>query len=243
MTKGLMDREVVRLVTPGTVIEPGLLDVKANNYLAAVAPGDGFCGLAYIDITTGHFAATQFPADRLDSELERLSPAEIILPKGHLFRPAFHAPISELDSYRFDPVSAADLLKEQFAVATLEGYGVARWPLAVAAAGAIVAYLRETHRDAAAALSHLSAYSVSEYMALDESTVNNLEVFKNATTGAVAGSLLGVLDATKTPMGARLLRRWLGQPLLDAGKIIERQQAVEAIFNNNDARARGNPLA
>jgi len=235
-TKSLMDREVVRLVTPGTVIEPGLLDLKTNNYLLAVAPGEGQFGLSYIDISTGQFAATQLTADRLESEIERLAPAEIILPKGSGFRPLYHAPVSEIDSYKFDFNSAEELIKEQFGVATLEGYGVGRLPLAVSAAGAVIAYLRETHKDAAAGLSHLSAYSVSEYMALDENTVNNLEIFKNTTTGFVAGSLLGVLDTTKTPMGARLLRRWLGQPLLDVSKIIERHEIVGAILSNNEAR-------
>ena len=235
-TKGLMDREVVRLVTPGTVIEPGLLDLKTNNYLVAIAPGEVQFGLSYIDISTGQFAATQLPADRLEREIERLAPAEIILPKGSGFRPSYRAPVSELDSHRFELASAAELLKEHFGVATLEGYGVGRWPLAIAAAGAIVTYLRETHKEACAALSHLSAYSVSEYMALDENTVNNLEIFKNATTGSVAGSLLGVLDVTKTPMGARLLRRWLGQPLLDLNKITGRHDIVEALVANKDSR-------
>ena len=235
-TKGLMDREVVRLVTPGTVIEPGLLDIKTNNYLVAVAHGDDQVGLAYIDISTGQFAATQFAADRLESEIERLAPAEIIVPKGTGYQPSYPVPVSELDSYSFDIGGAADVLKEHFGVATIEGYGVGRWPLAAAAAGSIVSYLRQTNKDAAAGLSHLSAYSVNEYMALDENTVTNLEIFKNATTGAVTGSLLGVLDATKTPMGARLLRRWLGQPLLEAKKIIERHEIVEALLTNNASR-------
>ena len=180
--KGLMDREVVRLVTPGTVIEPGLLDGKANNYLASVAPGEGLCGLAYIDITTGEFAATQLPGDRLESELLRLRPAEVILPRGSGFRPAFKAPVSEIEGYRFEPATASEALKEVFGVATLDGYGVGNWPLAIAAAGAIVAYLRDTHKDALAGLSLLAAYSVSDYMALDESTVANLEIFRVSST-------------------------------------------------------------
>ncbi|XUX00829.1 MAG: DNA mismatch repair protein MutS [Dehalogenimonas sp.] len=235
-TKGLMDREVVRLVTPGTVIEPGLLDIKTNNYLVAVVPGEEQYGLAYIDISTGQFSATQLPCARLENEIERLAPAEIIVPKGCGFRPPSPIPVSELDSYRFDYATAADLLKEHFGVATLDGYGVGSWPLAISAAGAIVAYLKETNKDSIAGLSHLSAYSTGEYMALDENTVNNLEIFKNATTGAIAGSLLGVLDSTKSPMGARLLRRWLGQPLLDSKKIFERHRIVEAILGNNAAR-------
>ncbi|APV43892.1 DNA mismatch repair protein MutS [Dehalogenimonas formicexedens] len=235
-TKGLMEREVVRLVTPGTVVEPGLLDLKTNNYLAAVFPGDGQFGLAYVDISTGQFAATQMPADRIQSEIERLAPAEIIVPRGSGFTSSYPAPVSELDAYKFEVGAAADLLKDHFGVATLEGYGIGRWPPAISAAGAVVAYLKDTNKDASSGLSHLSAYSVADYMALDENTVNNLEIFKNATTGAVAGSLLGVLDATRTPMGARLLRRWLGQPLLDSKQIVQRHQIVEAILSNNAAR-------
>ncbi len=235
-TKGLMDREVVRLVTPGTIIEPGLLDGKANNYLAAVAPGEGLCGLAYIDITTGEFSATQLSVERLESELLRLRPAEVVLPRGSSFQLDSRASVSEIDGYHFEPATAAKALKEGLDVATLDGYGIGRWPLAVAAAGAIIAYLGETHKDALVGLSHLSAYSVGEHMALDESTVANLEVFRNATRGTVAGSLLGVLDATHTPMGARMLRRWLGSPLLDASAIESRQRAVEALFTNHIAR-------
>ncbi|MEN8614800.1 DNA mismatch repair protein MutS [Dehalogenimonas sp. THU2] len=235
--KGLMEREVVRLITPGTVVEPGLLDGKRNNYLAAVAPGAEEAGIAFIDITTGEFAAAQLPLSRLEAELERLRPAEIILPRDSGYQPRFKAPVTAIDERDFEPESAAGTLKDNFGVTTLEGYGVARLPLATAAAGAIIAYLKETHKGAVAGISHLTTYSVGDYMALDESTVANLEIFQNATTRAVAGSVLGVLDVTRTPMGARLLRRWLGQPLLSTAAISERQDAVDWLFRNSLVRS------
>ncbi|AKG53801.1 DNA mismatch repair protein MutS [Dehalogenimonas sp. WBC-2] len=235
--KGLMEREVVRLVTPGTVIEPGLLDGKRNNYLVALAPGVDDVGIAFIDITTGEFAAAQITAARLEAELHRLHPAEVILPENSGYYPKFKAPVTRLDSRDFDLDFATDILKETFGVSTLEGYGVANLALATAAAGAIIAYLKETHKEVINNISHLSAYSVSDYMALEESTVTNLEVFQNATTRAVTGSLLGILDVTRTPMGARLLRRWLGQPLLNLEAITERQNAVEWLFQNHQVRS------
>ncbi|TFG44984.1 MAG: DNA mismatch repair protein MutS, partial [Dehalococcoidia bacterium] len=234
--KGLMEREVVRLVTPGTVVEPGLLDGKRNNYLAAVAPGPDEAGIAFIDITTGEFAAAQIPLSRLEAELERLRPAEIILPRDSGFQPKIKTPVTKFDERDFEPETAAETLKETFGVSTLDGYGVAQLPLATAAAGAIISYLKETHKGTVAGISHLSTYSVSDYMALDENTVANLEIFQNATTRAIAGSLLGVLDVTRTPMGARLLRRWLGQPLLNLEGIKERQEAVDWLFRNHLVR-------
>lgn len=235
-SKGLMEREVVRLVTPGTVIEPGLLDGRRNNYLAAVAQMDGEAGIAYIDISTGEFGAAQMTSSRMESELERLRPAELVLPENSDFRPALKTPLTWLEAHKFDPHSAAELLKETLGVSTLEGYGVSRLPLATAAAGAIISYLKETHKGAISGISHLSTYSVADYMALDENTVANLEIFQNATTRTVSGSLLGVLDITRTPMGARLLRRWMGQPLLSITAIKERQDAVDWLFQNHLVR-------
>lgn len=235
--KGLMEREVVRLVTPGTLVEPGLLDGRQNNYLAAVAPGDSEAGIAFIDISTGEFAAAQMPLGRIESELERLRPAEVIIPLGNSYQPIYKTSLTRSENLDFDPESAAELLKDTFGVSTLEGYGIARLPMATAAAGAIISYLKETHKEAVKAISHLSAYSVGDYMALDENTVANLEIFQNATTRTINGSLLGILDVTRTPMGARLLRRWLGQPLLNIPAIRERQDAVEWLLRQHMIRA------
>lgn len=228
-SKGLMEREVIRVVTPGTIVEPALLKGRVNNYLASIAPGGASCGLAYIDISTGEFAAAQIPAERLGTELGRIKPAEVILPTGAETCLPGGISITELDPCVFEPESAADTLKGTFRTSTLEGYNLENQALAVAAAGAIVNYLRETNQSALGVLSHISAYSTAEYMALDDNTLTNLEVFNNATSGGVNGSLLGIVDRTKTAMGARMLRRWLGKPLLNRRGILDRQTCVESL--------------
>ena len=235
--KGLVEREVVRMVTPGTVIEPGLLDRRRNNYLAAVNAHGDTAGLAYVDISTGEFAAAELPCTRLSAELERLQPAEILLRESGSFQPDVATPIGRLPDREFEPEAAAELLKGELGVATLEGFGLSSLPLAVGAAGAVVAYLKQTHKEVIATLGHPSVYRTAEFMALDDSTVANLEIFRNATTGETAGSLLGVLDVTVTAMGARLLRRWLGQPLLEAAAIRTRQNSVEWLFRHHGERA------
>jgi DNA mismatch repair protein MutS len=235
--KGLVEREVVRMVTPGTVIEPNLLDGRRNNYLAAMTADDETAGLAYVDISTGEFAATELPRARLSAELERLQPAEILLPENGSFQPDGGIPASRLPDREFEPEPAAELLKNELGVATLEGFGLDSLPLATGSAGAVVAYLKQTHKEVISSLGHPSVYRTAEFMALDDSTVTNLEIFRNATTGETAGSLLGVLDVTVTTMGARLLRRWLGQPLLEAETIRKRQDSVAWLYHRHAERA------
>jgi DNA mismatch repair protein MutS len=226
-TKGLVERDVVRLVTPGTVLEPGLLDSKSNNYLVAVAVGEGEAGLALVDITTSEFAATQLPLARAATELQRLNPSEVIASEdASLESLGFTGNVTRLDSYLFGLETAQRTLLEHFGVASLEGYGCAHLPLAVRAAGAVVHYIRTTQKAVGAQLTHLSTYTTDDFMALDAQTQRNLEIFQGARSGAVEGSLLGVIDLTKTPMGGRLLKRWLGQPLLDAAALKLRQDAV-----------------
>ena len=135
-TKGLVERDVVRLVTPGTVVEPGLLDSKSNNYLVSVVVGEGEVGLAFVDITTSEFAVTQLPLARADTELERLNPSEVIAAEGaDIDGLGLDGNVTRLDSYRFDLEIARQALLEHFGVATLEGYGCDHLPLAVRAAG------------------------------------------------------------------------------------------------------------
>jgi len=134
-TRGLVEREVVRLVTPGTVVEPSLLDSKKNNYLASLVLGEGMVGLAYIDITTSEFATTELPPERLITELERLKPSEIIAAKSaDLTSLGSAEPITRLDDYWFEPEIARQTLLDHFGVVTLDGYGCAQLPLAVSAA-------------------------------------------------------------------------------------------------------------
>ena len=205
-TKGLVQREVIRLVTPGTVVEPSLLDSKSNNYLVSVVLGGEEVGLAYVDITTSEFATTQLPLDRAIPELERLKPSEVIAAKGADL--PVSAPVTRLDDYWFD--TAEKTLLDHFGVATLEGFGCAHLPLAIRAAGAIIHYLEETQKGALGQLSRLATYSTESFMALDEQTQRNLELFQGSRSGSLGGSLLGVIDLTRTAMGGEAIKAVAG---------------------------------
>ena len=236
-TTGMIEREVVRLVTPGTVVEPSLLDSKSNNYLLSVVVGEGEVGLAFVDITTSEFATTQLPLPRAITELERLNPSEIIASEGaELESLGLTDNITRLDSYRFESEIARQTLLDHFGAASLEGYGCAHLPLAIRAAGAIVRYVEETQKSVLGQLTRLSTYATDDFMALDVQTQRNLELFQGARSGGLEGSLLSVIDMTKTPMGGRLLRKWLGQPMLDVAALNKRQDAIGWFVESSLAR-------
>ena len=236
-TKGLVEREVVRLVTPGTVVEPGLLDSKTNNYLVSLVLADEMAGLAYVDITTSEFATTQLSLERAATELERLRPSEIIIAKDlELSELSLTAPVTRLDDYWFGLEVAQKMALDHFGVATLDGYGCGHLFLATRAAGAIIHYLQETQKGVLGQITHLTTYSTDSFMALEEQTQRNLELFHGSRSGTTDGSLLSVIDITKTAMGGRLLRRWLGQPLLDINELIKRQDAIDWFCSNTLVR-------
>jgi len=236
-TKGLVQREVVRLVTPGTVVEPSLLDSKTNNYLTSLVLGDDEVGIAYVDITTSEFATTQLPLQRSIPELERLKPPEIITAKSsELSTLGLAAPVTRLDDYWFELEVAHQTVLDHFGVATLDGYGCGHLPLAITAAGAIIHYIQETQKGVLGQLTHLSTYSTDSFMALDVQTQRNLELFQSSRSGTAGGSLLSIIDLTKTAMGGRLLKRWLGQPLLDITELVKRQDAISWFGDNTLAR-------
>ncbi len=250
----IVEREVVRVVTPGTVLEPDLLEERANNYLAAVAGDRERVGLAYADITTGEFAVTQLGGagweQTLRGELERLRPAEILVadtPKRQSQRePATGGDLAELlvgynltryEHWHFAIDVAREALQTHLGVASLEGFGCAGLPAAIRAAGALVQYLQDTQRSALGRLAELRTYAVASFMALDAATRRNLELTQAGRAGGPQGSLLAVLDKTVTPPGGRLLRRWLGQPLLDLRRLEARQAAVAELVADNVRRA------
>jgi len=238
-TRGIVERSVVRLVTPGTLVEPSLLDAKTNNYLVSLVTGDEGVGLAYLDISTGEFATTQMPSERLKPELERLKPSELIVNQSaDISDIGFSVTVTPLEDYHFELEVARALMLEHFRVVTLEGYGCAHLPLAISAAGAIIHYLGETQKAVLGQIKQLSTYSTESFMALDAQTQANLEIFRGARSGNIAGSLLGVIDQTRTAMGGRLLKRWLGQPLLDLKELIKRQDATAWFGDNSLGRAR-----
>jgi DNA mismatch repair protein MutS len=230
---GLVPREVQRVITPGTVVEGALLNENENNYLAAIVRSDSRAGFATIDITTGQFAVTQLHGSDLErlitNELARLKPAEVIGPDEASLTAAraLKIPHSCYDKWRFDLDHTRRELQQHFDVGTLDGFGLHGKPLAVQAAGGIIQYVADTQQTALNQITNLAVYSTDHFMDLDANTRRNLELTETIRTHSTQGSLLGVLDRTITPMGGRLLRTWLHQPLLDAAALNRRLDAVE----------------
>ncbi len=266
----LVDRAVTRILTPGTLSEPGLVPPRQNNYLAAVALSrDGkSAGLAYVDVTTGEFAVTSFPNGSvpmaLEAELHRLRPVECLIAEplrlgteparqepsaqpagdgqpaqgqGAPFTLPRQAALTTLPAAAFDPEVAAQRLCRHFGVQTLEAYGCADQPLAVAAAGAILAYLEKMNPALLRLLIGLRTYATDTYMILDAHTQRNLELLEGARGGA-KGSLLAIIDQTRTAMGGRLMRRVLTQPLIDLVELYRRYGALEELIDRPSLRAK-----
>jgi DNA mismatch repair protein MutS len=234
--KGLVERDVIRVVTPGTVVEPNLLTSKSNNYLASLVFEGEEAGIAYVDISTSEFATTQLPTERVMPELERLQPSEVLIPQGADDYAQLLFTISRLDDYWFDPEIAQEALLEHFNVATLEGYGCAHLPLAIRAAGALIHYVKETQKETLPQLSRLATYSTDSFMTLDGQTIRNLELFQGGRWGETGNCLLSVIDLSKTAMGGRLLKNWLGHPLLDLAILNRRQESVAWFHQDSLAR-------
>ena len=247
---GLMPRKVVRVVTPGTITEDVLLPGDANNYLACVVAREDRAGVAYVDITTGEFSATELSGADIQSvlraELIRLSPAEILHPESFIIRDGVPGHPTSWPDWRFEPARCEGILLDQFEVATLDGFGIRGMPLAVRAAGAVIQYLQDTQPASLGLLAGLSTYSLSEFMTLDAATRRNLELTETIRRGTVQGSLLGVLDYAITPMGKRLIRQWVGKPLLEVDKIRQRQEGVDFFYRDGllrvEVRAALKPL-
>jgi len=229
--KGLFPREVVRVVTPGTVIEPNLLKGDRNNYLLGIAINENRAGIAYVDISTGEFAATEIESTDIQSalraEIIRLNPAEILIPDSLALIDGFPGHITRWTGWRFEGGRCQQALLDHFQVSALDGFGLRGLGQAVRASGAIVQYLNETQPAALRLLTGIATYSLSEFMVLDAATRRNLELTETIRSGDVDGSLLSVLDYTITPMGKRLIRQWVSRPLLDVDAISRRLDAAE----------------
>jgi DNA mismatch repair protein MutS len=240
--KGLVRREVTRILTRGLQVDPAALPAHADNYLAAVTFQGDRWGLAYLSLSTGEFRVTEGAGgETLGDELFRLKPAEVLLPEnpgGAVWAAAlapFPAPPAQrvLTLYAFDLKAAQRELTRVLGTLFLDGFGLGDYRLGVAAAGAILHYLRDSQTAALPHVDRLLPYSREDYLDLDEATLRHLEIFETWRSGGRQGSLLEVLDATITPMGARLLGRWLRQPLKDRDRITARLDAVEFFKNNS----------
>jgi DNA mismatch repair protein MutS len=227
MGKGLVERDVVRVVTPGTVLEPNILDTALNNYLVALVVENDRIGLAYVDISTGHFYTSEIFRTELLAELNRLNPAEVLLPDNLPYHEIFDGYVTtSLSAESFGHRMAKTKLLDHFKVTSLESFGCEDKSLAISAAGAILYYLADTQKSVLSQISKLTTYSTSTFMVLDPQTVRNLELFSGGRWGSSESSLLSVLDNTRTPMGARLLRQWIGQPLLNITNLERRLEGV-----------------
>ncbi|MBN2084979.1 MAG: DNA mismatch repair protein MutS [Anaerolineales bacterium] len=239
--KGLMPRQVTRVITPGTVMEPGMLSPKRNNYLACAVVKGRRGAVSYSDITTGEFRVAEFESDdgaaAVRTELIRLGPAEVIVMEGEGNGADGAGARTVWPAWRFEPGRCEQVLLQHFETASLEGYGLARKSAAVCAAGVLVQYLQENQPESLQWIRELGTYSLSDFMILDPATRRGLELTETLRTGEVHGSLLGVLDQTITPMGGRAMRQWIQQPLLDLDRIRGRQSGVQAFFDAGLARA------
>ncbi len=259
LAKGLVRREVTRVVSAGTIVEDNLLAARANNFLAAVTQIGDRLGLALADVSTGDFLVTelngQLAHEQLRDELTRWQPAEVLAPPEasddgssicnlHL---AIRNSQCRPTSFEFDPFSTRspqEKLCEQFGVHSLRGFGLepGTMPAAVAAAANVLDYLRRTQLAALAHLKSLRVYSTDQYVALDPATRRNLELTHSLRDGSTHGTLLSVIDQTETAMGGRLLRRWLLQPLLSVDEIVARHDAVQRFFDDAILRGDGREL-
>jgi DNA mismatch repair protein MutS len=234
--KGLVKRDVVRVITPGMIIENELLDETSDNYVLSVTSSNGTAGLAYLDISTGAFKVSESEdIDAIIDETLRVSPKEVLFPErskqDRFFSPIMDAlaekSITFLKDSAFDHKRGYERLIDQFKTVSLEGFGCEQFNAGVRAAGALLYYVRETQKQKIEHLKGIEAYSLSSYLMVDEISCQNLELVKSIRTGSKKGTLLGIIDRTMTAMGGRLLKRWIRYPLLDVLEIRSRQDAVE----------------
>ncbi|MBQ6835362.1 MAG: DNA mismatch repair protein MutS, partial [Lachnospiraceae bacterium] len=240
-TKGLVKREVIRVVTPGTITSSQALDETKNNYLMSVVYMGHNYGIAIVDITTGDFFVTEVTSERMFmDEINKFTPSELIC-NDSLFmsgldveelKNRYHMAVSSLDNRFFSDDGCRKILKDHFRVMTLEGLGLADYENGMIAAGCALQYLYETQKNDLSHLTKLTPYTTGQYMIIDTSTRRNLELVETLREKQKRGSLLWVLDKTRTAMGARMLRTFIEQPLISKTEIEKRQAAIEELNMN-----------
>ena len=241
LTKGLVKREVIRVVTPGTIFNSGALDETKNNYLMSIVYVDRTFGVSIIDVTTGDFYVTEFnDSQTLFDEVYKFTPSEIICNDAFYVSGAdltqlkekLGFTISSLENWYFNDVDCKKVLEKHFATIGLQGLGLGDYEIGMISAGALLQYLYRTQKSEMSHITTIRPYTTGRYMIIDTSTRRNLELTETLREKNKRGSLLWVLDKTKTAMGARLLRNYIEQPLIEKKGIIERQGAVEELCNN-----------
>lgn len=241
--KGIVKREVIEVVTPGVAFSDKLLDHKKNNYLMSVCTKDDNAGISFCDISTGEFYAFEVRYNQLISQIETISPAEVLVQKRdkdmltslvHKINPAIRVTKQDDWIYNFD--YAKELLVNQFKTVNLKGFGVDNLIAGITASGALLSYLQETQKENLSHLNKVSAYNPSEYMTLDYSTKRNLEITFSMHDFGREGSLISILDKTETAMGGRLLKKWITAPLRKLEPILKRLESVGDLLNNKKLR-------
>src|SRR5436190_10443458 len=241
LAKGLVKREVTRVVSPGTLTDDALLDPRESNYLAAVAlpahknNGETVAGIAWAELSTGRFFAASVPLARLSDELARIGPAECLLAEDEQLPDTLPARtmLSRRPAWAFGLETAVSTLQKHFQTATLDGFGFAENDSpALRAAGAVLDYLRETQKVSLAHIDRLTPYRSGELLEIDEATRRSLEITRTLRSGSREGSLLAVIDKTVTPMGARLLADWVANPLTNVATIDARLDAVAELLGD-----------
>lgn len=245
--KGIVKRDVIEVVTPGVAFSEKVLEGKQNNYLAcialgsAVAAADDAAGLAFTDASTGEFSAGELPLRILSEHLSNLRPAELLVQKRDrsaiegILKGSFSGVLTVMDDWVYHAGYGYDLLTQHFKTPSLKGFGLDDLKLATTAAGAILNYLQETQKANLPHITRIALYDSGDVMVLDAATKRNLEIASTAQ-GETAGSLFSVIDRTRTPMGGRLLRKWVHMPLRSVPMINERLDAVEELAHNADLR-------
>lgn len=245
--KGVVKREIVRIVTPGTLTDDILLNSKQDNFLCAINLGkNSNAAISWVDISTGHFYVQQLSEERLLDELLRIGPCECLLAdrRGELFEAEMRklakdissvtsATITERPSWYFDPYQAKQRLLKHFGTATLEGFGIKDSDETIPAAGAIIEYLNETQKTALGHIQSLKKVDHKKYLQIDAVSLQSLEVLRTIRAESTKGSLLDCLDATMTGMGARMFRYWLCMPLCDIGEIRQRQDIIAELIETD----------
>lgn len=244
LAKGLVKREITRVVTPGTIIEPSMLEDSSNNYLAAVVQDqeNGLSGLAFVDVSTGELLTTEIESNRLKSEMARFRPAECLSSassssSADLSHLSLDGPKTQLlDDSIFSLDNAESALEAQFGQGWAERFRLADKILASRACGAILQYLHQSHFDALGHINEIRLHSCSEFMVLDEITLRNLELMRNIRDRSRRGTLLEYLDQTQTPMGSRTLAKWIQIPLVHLPEIKRRLDAIDELIKNSVLR-------
>ncbi len=242
--KGIVRRDVVEVVTPGAALYDKLLDTKKNNYLAAVNLGKVrnyyYAGLAFTDISTGEFFVCETDITQIADIIESFAPAEILINKSFkselleiIDNLSYQPAVNKIEAWIFDDEFAREALTEQFGTLSLKGFGIEEFRIAVASAGCILHYLKETQKGTLKQIKTISSYNPSEYMLLDFATRRNLEITFSMQDNSKDGTLISILDKTATPMGGRLFKKWIAQPLIKLEQIKRRLEAVKLIINNS----------